>query len=94
MKPLFNKDCNLVGWIDPGNHIFDTNMNWVAYISNGHAWSVQNGNWLGPVNGFNCLDQTGKPVAWSPDQDIEGTMKPIRPMRPMRPMSTWEVGQI
>ena len=27
MEPLFDKDCALVGWIDPGTHIFDTDMN-------------------------------------------------------------------
>jgi len=37
MHPLFDKDCELVGWIDPMNHIFDTDMNWVAYVSGGHA---------------------------------------------------------
>jgi hypothetical protein len=36
-----------VGWIDPGKHIFDQNMNWVAYISHNHAWSAETGNWLG-----------------------------------------------
>lgn len=34
MKPLFDNTSNLVGWIVPGNHIFDTNMNWVAVARN------------------------------------------------------------
>ncbi|GAH33871.1 unnamed protein product, partial [marine sediment metagenome] len=55
MEPLFDKDCELVGWIDPMRHIFDTNMNWVAYISNGHVWSSETENWLGPVLGLLCL---------------------------------------
>lgn len=86
MEPLFDANCDLVGWIEPGEHIFDTDMNWVAYISNGHAWSSDTGNWLGPVNGFNCLDQEGRVVAWNPIQDVEGSMRPMRPMRPTRPM--------
>lgn len=86
MEPLFDLNCELVGWIDPGNHIFDTDMNWVAYIANDHAWSSQTGNWLGPVNGLNCLDQTGKPIAWNPNESVEGSMRSMRPMRAMRAM--------
>ena len=47
MFPLFDKDSELVGWTDPGKHIFDQDMNWVAYISHNHAWSAETGNWLG-----------------------------------------------
>jgi hypothetical protein len=86
VDPLFDKKCNLVGWIEPENHIFDLEMNWVAYLSGGHAWSSQTGNWLGPVNGMNCLDQEGRPVAWNPDETVEGSMRPMRPMRAMRAM--------
>jgi hypothetical protein len=34
---LYDSNVELAGWLDPGRHIFDTNMNWVAYISGGHA---------------------------------------------------------
>ena len=27
MGPLFDQNCGLVGWIDPGNYIFDKEMN-------------------------------------------------------------------
>ena len=84
MFPLFNKNCDLVAWVEPDEHIFDTDMNWVAYISNEHAWSVQTGNWLGPVIGLTFLDQNGKPVAWNPEQSIETTLRPIRPVRAIR----------
>lgn len=87
MNPLFDQNCNLIGWVDPGNHIFDTNMDWVAYISNGHAWSANSGNWIGPVDGLNCLDINGKPIAWNPDQPVVGTMRPMTPMRAMRSMT-------
>lgn len=33
LKPLFDKNCKLIAWIEPNEHIFDTNMNWIAYIS-------------------------------------------------------------
>jgi len=41
LHQLFDKDCNLVAWIEPGKHIFDVEMNWIAYIANGHAWSAK-----------------------------------------------------
>ena len=93
MEPLFDSNCDLAGWINPGEHIWDTHMNWVAYIRNGHAWSAESGNWLGPVNGLICLDTEGKVVAWNPAQAVTGSMRPMRPiramraMRPMRPMT-------
>ena len=37
LHPLFDCNCELIGWIEPDCHIFDTNMNWIAYISAGHA---------------------------------------------------------
>ena len=49
LKPLFDKNCKLIAWIEPNEHIFDTNMNWIAYISNGHAWSTKTNTWMGPV---------------------------------------------
>jgi hypothetical protein len=85
MKPLFNKDSELVGWMnDNHEHIFDTNMNWVAYISNGHAWSAKTGNWCGPVNGYNCLDRNGKVVAWSIGQIVQGSVTPVTPVRAVK----------
>lgn len=84
LYPLFDKDCELVAWINPNKHIFDTSMNWVAYVSNGHAWSSETGNWLGPVRGLICLDQAGKPVAWHPKEKVSGTTRRARPARATR----------
>jgi hypothetical protein len=64
MEPLYESNVNLVGWIEPGWHIWDTNMDWVAYISGGHAWSSGSGSWCGPVNETTCLDRSGQVVAW------------------------------
>jgi len=63
--PLFDNDCELVGWTRPDEHIFSTSMDWLAYIQNGHAWSAKTGNWLESVKGMLCLDQRGNPVAWN-----------------------------
>lgn len=99
MIALFNKNSELVGWMkDTHDHIFDTDMNWIAYIRNGHAWSANSGNWIGPINGTNCLDKNGKVVAWNPSQTVKGSVRsvrpvravrsirPIRPVRPVRPI--------
>jgi hypothetical protein len=81
---LFDKDCGLVGWISPDQHIFDTSMNWVAYQSGNHAWSSKTGNWLGPVIGLMCLDQSGCPVAWNPKGAVAGSGVPAHPARAAR----------
>ena len=46
LKPLFDRNCELIGWIEPGKHIFNCNMDWIAYISRGHSWSAETGNWI------------------------------------------------
>lgn len=79
--PLFDKDCDLVGWIKPGEHIFDTDMNWIAFVSSNHAWSANTGNWLGPVQGLLCQDTSGKPVAWNPKEGVRGTASPAKPAK-------------
>jgi hypothetical protein len=85
MKALFDKDCGLVGWLkDSHDHIFDTQMNWVAYIKNDNVWSAKSGNWCGPIKGYNCLDKNGKVVAWNPDQAVRGTVAPVTPVRAVR----------
>ena len=77
MQPLFGSNCDWVGWIS-GEHIFDTDMNWVAYLTDGHAWSAETGKWLGPVNGGMCLDTRGQVVAWTPGGSITGTATPAQ----------------
>lgn len=86
MTPLFDNECNLVGWMDPGKHIFDTDMDWVAFIANGHAWSVQTENWLGEVYGLNVRDRQGRTVLWNPDQPIENSLPVLEPLQPLTPL--------
>jgi len=90
--PLHNNRNQLVGWITPEEHIFDTQMTWVAFLQNGHAWGCDDCSWLGQMNGLICLDHAGKPVAFHGGEPvIEGmqTRKPtvagIRLNRPARP---------
>jgi hypothetical protein len=56
--PLFALHSNLVGWIVPERHVFDRTMNWIAYMSDGYAWSVATGNWLGPISPAGHLPST------------------------------------
>ncbi len=98
--PLHNKDSQLVGWISPTENIFDTNMVWVAFIQNGHAWAPDDSTWIGPVyKELICLDQSGKPIAWHGSIRPEGNTlfvkptgiaarlaRPVRPCTPERPV--------
>lgn len=78
---LFNKDCDHVGWVDANKYIFDTSMNWVAFIAHDSAWSAKSGNWLGPMKGLAYLDISGHPVAWNPADRIVGMASPARPAK-------------
>ena len=87
MFPLFSPMCDLVGWVEPDEHIFDPSMQWVAYIAHGHAWSSATNNWLGPVHGLTCLDHHGHPVAWNDEDGPDGQMAAIKPLSPLRPLT-------
>ena len=88
MLPLFDRNGDLVGWIDGGRHIYDENLDWRAYVIDGHAWSSNTGNWLGPVVDETCLDKNGHPVTWTPGQsfgDLSQLQRPPRASRIPRP---------
>ena len=80
LLPLFDKDCEHAGWLDPGKYIYDADMNFIAFIINSNAWSVETGNWLGPVQGLLCYDTNGKLMFWNPKEKITGIVTP-RPSR-------------
>jgi len=85
LLPLFDKNCDHVGWIKPGNHIFNTDMAWVAYLVKDHAWSAHTGNWLGPVNDLLCCqDRYGRAVAWTLEEGVIDSALPTRPARAAR----------
>ncbi len=85
MQAIIDKNCDLVGWLN-GNHLFNTNMDWIAFHTNNHFFSADNLNWLGAFNSGTLLDTNGKVVAWIMGTSPQGTMRPMRPMRPMTPM--------
>ena len=81
LLPLFDKDCDLVAWIDPGKSVFDLDMNWVAYVANNNLWSAKTNEWLGPISGLLCFDTRGKPVLWNPKERVRTVSAPARPLR-------------
>jgi hypothetical protein len=67
MISIFDRNSDLVAWLNnSASHLFDTDMNWLAYVSGGQLWSSENGNWLGPLKGTTLLDHSGRPVGWHP----------------------------
>ncbi len=85
LVPLYDQKSELIAWLDPDKHIFDTSMRWIAYIKNGHAWSSETGNWLGAVNGTECQDRSGRVFAWGKDTKPRGGSRPFAPARQMKP---------
>lgn len=83
MNSLFDKNCNLVGWVKNYRYIFDTKMNWIAFIVNKNVFSVKTINWLGTINKYNCLDKQGEVVAWDLKHRIQGAPKPFKPRKPL-----------
>ena len=45
MTPIFDRDSELVGWLD-GDNLFDVNLDWVAFNSGGNFFSSSNLEWL------------------------------------------------
>jgi hypothetical protein len=84
MEPLYDLNSELVGWIEADEHIFGLNMDWLAFLALGHAWSATTGNWLGPVEDLCCQDQSGRVVAWTPEYGPIGSARPPRPPRAPR----------
>ncbi|MEN9324026.1 MAG: hypothetical protein RL699_1806 [Bacteroidota bacterium] len=89
MTPLFDKDTNLVGWLsDDKKNIFDTNINWVAFISNDNSvWTVKNKVWVGNLYGNNVRDISGKTSFWNTETQIENSLRPMRPLNPLTPLT-------
>ena len=85
MISIFDRDTDLIAWLNnDARHLFGTDMNWVAYISGGHLWSADTGNWLGPLRGTTLLDQAGRPVGWHPGDGVASSARPARPARAAR----------
>ncbi|MGV7032148.1 4-fold beta flower protein [Methylobacterium symbioticum] len=86
MEPLFSPACELVGWIGDDTFIFDLDLETVAFVADGHAWSMRSCVWLGPVDRLTCMDRQGRPVVWSWARAITSRGSPVKPGRPKRPL--------
>lgn len=86
MEALFGPDRRQVAWLQPGAFVFDLELNPVACLGNGHAWSFPDMEWLGPMDEVTPLDREGRPVAFHKDRQPQGRLRPSQPMRPMRPL--------
>jgi hypothetical protein len=89
MSPLFDKNTDLVGWLsDNSKHIFDTDMDWVAFIADDSSiWNVNSFSWMGHLYGKNIRDFDGKTLYWNPETPIQNTAKPFEPFRPFKPFA-------
>ncbi len=87
MEALFDRYSGPVGWMEHGTHIFDLEMNWVAFVFEHHAWSVATGHWLGPVMGTTCFDREGRVVAWHYADALYRVAYPTQPRKPIRPLA-------
>ena len=83
LRPLFDRSSQHVGWLAPGQYIFDTSMKYLVYIADDNAWTSTSREWCGPVRGTACIDKKGRVVAWgSPEEDTKEKFdSPIRPVR-------------
>jgi hypothetical protein len=88
MTPFFDRNSNLVGWLNNDNkHIFDTKLNWVAFVSNnGSIWTVGKKTWVGNLYGTNIRDTNGKSAFWNSQTAISNSLKPLRPLNPLTPL--------
>jgi hypothetical protein len=54
MTPIFDSNSNLVVWFD-GRHLFDSEINQIAFAASSHIFSAKTGNWLGPLHDGSLL---------------------------------------
>ena len=85
MKPIYDKYVQLSAWFD-GENMFDCELNWVAFLSNGHFFAANDLAWLGAMRKGSVLDQSGQPVAWLEGASPRSALKPTNPMTPRRPL--------
>ena len=82
MTPIFDFNCDLVGWFD-GTNFFDEDIEWVAFLSSGNCFSSENLDWLGSLYEGSLLDTNGKPIGWLQGHSPVGTLRPLRPLTPL-----------
>jgi hypothetical protein len=86
MTPIYTQNSRLVGWLDEEEkYVFGINLEWVAFLSAGHAFSAQ-AKWLGAFFSENTFqDRQGRPVAWLQNTQPLGDVAPPPPPAPPVP---------
>jgi hypothetical protein len=83
--PLYDQSTDLRAWWD-GDHIFDLDLNWIAFVYDGHAFTASvDSRWLGPARHGVMMDTSGRVILWTPDKAVQGEVSPYRPARAPRP---------
>ncbi len=101
MKAIFDKNNDLVGWLEEESYnVFDSKMVWIGFVKDSYFFDTK-ASWLGGFVSQNFVDKQGKPVAWIQNAKIQGSsalavpmlpsiplrpIKPIQPIRPIRPL--------
>jgi 4-fold beta-flower domain-containing protein len=78
MTPIFDQDCDLVGWFD-GEHVFDLDLEWVAFYRNGHLFSSSALSWLGPFHNGSLLDPEWKASCLARGDLLQARSDPLHP---------------
>lgn len=87
MIPIYDRYSQLVGWINQGSKmIFDTNMRWLGFETNGYIFT-NNCKWIGGWNNGTIVDQFGKPLGWTPGNTPQGCAPLLTPLVPLRPLT-------
>lgn len=87
MLPLFDRNVELIGWLQDTRNVWNLGLNWVAWVDDGNVFSTTTHGWCGPLNGTSCCDREGRVVAWNPEQGPVGTMPPFAPPAPLVPLT-------
>ena len=79
VRYIFNTSGNYVAFVQ-GNHLFDTNSNWLGFIEDGDdVYSAKDGSYLGTLSADDRL-------LINTQASAHRRMRPLRPLRPLRPM--------
>lgn len=60
MTPIFDKEAQLIAWINEDGYIFSKSIKWIAFVKNDNVFS-KNCRWLGGLLKGTIIDKSGRP---------------------------------